>query len=184
MALTEGVPPIQEISSWAPVLLAYTAGALSLRPGSRHSEVILAAISAARSCFAFMLGTGILPFSGTNKLLLGWRAEVPAEIIMMSVMERVRLIWMVQLRALFAVSLWLVYMRLGLAFPATQSVLVNLCSLGVTAAVEQRCRRLYASLRLSAKHQALADGGASHAPTWPTSDRASKGEHALKAQHF
>uniref|UniRef100_A0A7S3VLW6 Uncharacterized protein n=2 Tax=Dunaliella tertiolecta TaxID=3047 RepID=A0A7S3VLW6_DUNTE len=154
MALTASVPPIQEISSWAPVLLGYTAGSIFIRPGSLHSEVILAAISAARSCFGFMLGFGVLPVSETNKLLLGLRSEVPAEILMMAVMERVRMNWMVPLRALLAVSTWLVYVRMGLPCPATQSVLVNLCSLGVTAAMERRYRRLYASPRLHAKQQA------------------------------
>mmetsp|Transcript_17618 Transcript_17618/g.49127 ORF Transcript_17618/g.49127 Transcript_17618/m.49127 type:complete len:107 (-) Transcript_17618:1495-1815(-) len=94
----------------------------------------------------------------------------------MSLMERVRLNWMVPLRALLAVSTWLVYVRMGLPCPATQSVLVNLCSLGVTAAMEQRCRRLYSHPRLHAKQQAcgafprlhtkqqaLADGDANQA---------------------
>ncbi|KAF5832293.1 hypothetical protein DUNSADRAFT_11858 [Dunaliella salina] len=182
MALTEGVPPFLEISSQVPVLLGYTAGALFIRPGSRHSEVILAAISAVRSSFAFMLGIGILPLSGTQMLLLRWRSEVPAEIIMMSVMERVRLSWMVPQRAFLTVSLWLLYARLGLPYPALQSVCVNLCSLGVSAAMEQRYRSLYPSPRLSAKQQALADGdtdfSASPKPnSQHRSAKAGKGEH-------
>ncbi|KAF5834886.1 hypothetical protein DUNSADRAFT_8190 [Dunaliella salina] len=101
MALMRRVPPLREVCSWTPVLLGYTAGAFMIKPGSRHSEVILVVITLLRICFSFMLGIGILPLSETNKLLLlGWRAEVLSEVIMMSVMERVRLSWTVPLRAL------------------------------------------------------------------------------------
>jgi len=154
VACTEGMSPLLALSSWGTILLGYIVGALFIQPGSPSSEVILVAVAVARASHCTALGLGLISISGTDHLLCSWRVEVVAEVLIMSLMERVRLNWMVPLRALLAVSTWLVYVRMGLPCPATQSVLVNLCSLGVTAAMEWRCRRLYSSPRLQAKQQA------------------------------
>ncbi|KAF5832923.1 hypothetical protein DUNSADRAFT_11035 [Dunaliella salina] len=160
MAWTKGVPPLLELSSWGVMLLGYTLGALFIRPGSSSSEGIIAATTLSRIVYGITLGTGIVSIGPTLALVFHYRLEACIEAFMMSVMERVRLSWALPLRALLTISTASFYAELGFHMPLIQSVLVNLCGLGVTAAVEWRDRRLYLSSRGHAKQQALADEGA------------------------
>ncbi|KAF5843808.1 hypothetical protein DUNSADRAFT_5045 [Dunaliella salina] len=158
-AWTRGRPPLLELSSWGVMLLVYTLGALFIRPGCPRTEIILAAITIARVAYGTMIGTGLVPLSSSLALVFHHRIEACIEAFMMPVMERVRLSWALPLRALLTISVALMYMRLDFPWPVAQSVLVNLCGLGVTAAIECRERRLYLSSRLHAKKQACADEG-------------------------
>lgn len=163
MAFSAGVPPLLEFSAWGVMLLGYTLGAVSIRPDCPYSEVILAAIASARVAYGALMGCGMVPISRTNQLLFRGRLEVVLEVVVISTMEHVRPCWMVPLRALFTISMWLVYVRVGLPWPVAQAVLANLCCLAVNAAMEWLYRRMHTSARVHAKQQASADGEAGQA---------------------
>ncbi|KAF5828382.1 hypothetical protein DUNSADRAFT_17684 [Dunaliella salina] len=159
-AWMEGQHLLLELGSCNLMLLGYTLGALFIRPGSSKAELVHAAITMTRAAFGIMLGTGLTPISFTLSLVFKYRTEAFVEIFMMSVMERVRLSWAAPLRALLTVSTALMYKRIGfIRWPVAQSALVNLCGLGVTAAMEWRDHRLYRSSCVRAKQQASANEG-------------------------
>ncbi|KAF5842675.1 hypothetical protein DUNSADRAFT_5751 [Dunaliella salina] len=164
-AWTKGRPPLLELTSWGVMLLGYILGALFIRPGCSKTEPILAAVAMGRAAYGTMIGTGLVPISSTLALVFHYRIEAFLEAFMMSVFERVRVKWAVPLRVLLTISVGLINKRNGVMLPFLQSVLVNLCGLGMTAAMEARDRCLYLSSRAHAKQQALAkdDGAGQHA---------------------
>jgi len=85
-------------------------------------------------------------------------------VVMMSVMEQVRLRWMLPLRLFLLVGFGLWYARLGFSYPWVQSTLINASSLAVSAAMDVRYRRLFAQARLKGMQAGLGSAHQSQSP--------------------
>ncbi|KAF5835390.1 hypothetical protein DUNSADRAFT_7474 [Dunaliella salina] len=160
-ASLEGTPALlsEETLITTLMLPAYFIGALFLvRKAGSYTEPILAAILAARAAFCVLLGLRMAPVPGMLQPILRWRVEVLIEIMTMSVVEQVRLAWMLPLRLMLTVGFGLWYERAGLWAPWLQALLLNACSLAVAKAIDTRYRRMYAHTLLDEK-QSKADGG-------------------------
>ncbi|KAF5827755.1 hypothetical protein DUNSADRAFT_18796 [Dunaliella salina] len=165
VAFSMGVPPLLEFSTSSAMMLGYAVGALFICPGCPYSEAILVATTTGLLAFGALMGLGMVPISLTNQLLFRGGLEVVMEVMVMSSVERARFSWISSpalwgLFTLFTLTLGHVYRRVGLPNPIGQAVLVNLCCLSGTAAMEWLYRHMHASARLRAKQQASGQKGA------------------------
>mmetsp|Transcript_24800 Transcript_24800/g.67562 ORF Transcript_24800/g.67562 Transcript_24800/m.67562 type:complete len:1116 (-) Transcript_24800:1623-4970(-) len=134
---------IAELASFTPLVTTYAVGALFIGKAGFCTELILAAIFAARACFCVLVGLGVVPIPAMLLPIMNLRVEVLVEVLMMSVVEQVRMAWMFPLRLMLTIGFGLLYSHLGMVAPWCQAALLNACCLAVAKVMDLRYRRLH-----------------------------------------
>mmetsp|Transcript_11645 Transcript_11645/g.30468 ORF Transcript_11645/g.30468 Transcript_11645/m.30468 type:complete len:171 (+) Transcript_11645:376-888(+) len=142
-------------------LPGYLLGYLALKWAPQHSEVVVCALMCCRCCTLLAFGSSWTAGATMFRFFVNLRLEIAAEAVLMSVLEEVRMSWLVPLRFALFCSYALAYTRMGKSCPWGQAAILNFSCVAVRFAAERRLRNLY-SQRLRRLSEAGGQQGLRH----------------------
>mmetsp|Transcript_11646 Transcript_11646/g.30475 ORF Transcript_11646/g.30475 Transcript_11646/m.30475 type:complete len:163 (+) Transcript_11646:403-891(+) len=150
-----------ELLTLFPLLPCYPLGYLVLKWAPQHSEVVVCALMCCRCYTLLAYGAGWTAGNTIFKMFVNLRMEYAVELVMISVLEEVRMSWMLPLRTALFCSYALAYTRMGKSCPWGQAAILNFSCVAVRFAAERRLRNLY-SQRLRRLSEAGGQQGLRH----------------------